>query len=410
VNQQVDLIFRECKLSSAFMLVLGSNASYPAFPCGYSADRMAVVNLPQEIQVRPAGLDSPALLAAASAAGHPVTDRMLAALRAQGLVPRPRRAGYQGRAPVWLYPAWADRQFVALLRYRAQTTDPDLLRVLLWLDGFSIPTGDVRRVLAAHLRQMTEAIEQAITIEAGQRGLDPADDAARSQAVSGLAGTMAAKRGTSALPRHGRTPARDRAEAVELLVRSIGLGEHVAGTPDQGEAVERVLGVSPGRRRSPVSGQPWLTGPAEEIFGAVGIASMPRLREAIADASDAELEAARQSVIALVRILPLAARMMDVLSGRDNSVGLKGLEQVAERPEAALWLLPAVVSMTRVGMNENIGAITEALQPIPKLAERARALLDMPAATLEGNLENQPENVRRQVERIIDAAIDGQFD
>ena len=371
---------------------------------------MTAVNLSQETQGQPSELDSPALLAAAAAAGHPVTDRMLAALRAQGLVPRPRRAGYQGRAPVWLYPAGADRQLVALLRYRVQTRDPDLLRVLLWLDGFSIPTGDVRRVLAGHLRQMTEAVEQAITVEAGQRGLDPADGAARAQAVSGLAGTMAAKRGASAIPRHGRAPARDRAEAVELLVRSIGLGEHVAGTPDQGEAVERVLGVSPGRRRSPVSGQPWLAGPAEEIFDAAGIVSMPRLLEAIADAADGELEAARQSVIALIRILPLAARMMDVVSGGDNTVGLKGLEQVAERPEAVLWLLPAVVSMIRAGMSENIGAITEALQPIPKLADRARALPDMPAATLKGNLENLPEGVRRQVERIIDAAIDGQFD
>jgi hypothetical protein len=406
----VNRIFRGCKLSASFMLVLTSNASYPAFLCGYSAGSMTAVNLSQETHGQPSELDSPALLAAASAAGHPFTDRMLAALRAQGLVPRPRRAGYRGRAPVWLYPAGADRQLVALLRYRAQTRDPDLLRVLLWLDGFSIPTGDVRQALVGHLRQMTEAIEEAISAEAGQLGLDSADDAARARAVSSLAGTMAAKRGTSAIPRHGRTPARDRAEAVELLVRSIGLGEHVAGTPDQGEAVERVLGVSPGRRRSPVSGQPWITGPAEEIFDAAGMVSMPRLLEVIVDAPDAELEAARQSVIALTRLLPLAARMMDVLSGRDNSAGLKGLEQVAERPEAVLWLLPAVVSMTRAGMSENIGAITEALQPIPKLAERARALLDMPAATLEGNLENQPENVRRQVERIIDAAIDGQFD
>ena len=367
------------------------------------------MNLPQEIQVQPARLDSPALLAAASAAGHPITDRMLAALRAQGLVPSPQRAGYQGRTPVWLYPAGADGQLVALLRYRAGTRDPDLLRVLLWLDGFSIPTGDVRRVLAGHLRQMTEAIEQAIKVEAGQRGLDPADDAARAQALSGLAGAMAAKRGTSALPRHGRTPARDRAEAVELLVRSIGLGEHVAGTPDQGEAVERVLGVSPGRRRSPVSGQPWITGPTEEIFGAADMVSMPRLLEIMIDAPDAEIEAARQSVIALIRILPLAARMMDALSGKDNSVGLKGLEQVAERPEAVLWLLPAVVALTRGGMSENISAVTEALQPLPRLAERARALPDMPAATLRGNLETQPEKVRRQVERIVAAAIDGQF-
>jgi hypothetical protein len=61
-------------------------------------------------------------------------------------------------------------------------------------------------------------------------------------------------------------------------------------------------------------------------------------------------------------------------------------------------------------MSENVGAITEALQPIPKLAERARALPDMPAAALKENLENKSEKLRQQVERIIDAAVDGQFD
>jgi hypothetical protein len=365
------------------------------------------VNRQQEPHGR---LDSPALLEAASAAGHPVSARLLALFRSQGLIPHPQRAGYQGRAPVWLYPPGTDQQLVALLEHRIRTRDPDLLRVLLWLDGFIIPTGDVRRALTSHLLQMSEAMEQAISAEAGRLGLDPADAAARNRAVSALAGLMAAKRGTSPIPRHGRVPARERAEGVELLIRSLGLGEQVEGTPTQGQAVERTLAITPGRRRSGASGQPWLTGPAEEIFGAAGMVSVPRLLESVASAADEELEAARRSVIALVRFLPLATRMMDVLSGRDNTIGLSALEQVTGHPEVVMWLLPAVVSMAKAGWTENLSAVTDALQPFPELAARTRALIEMPAATVEKNLENKPENERHRAKRIIDAAIDGRLD
>lgn len=365
------------------------------------------MNLLQE----PGGqLDSPALLAAASAAGHPVSARLLALFRSQGLIPHPQRAGYQGRAPVWLYSYGTDRQLVALLEHRTRTRDPDLLRVLLWLDGFIIPTGDVRRALTSHLQRMIETMEQAIRAEARRLGLDPADGTARDRAVGALAGTMAAKRGTTPIPRHGRVPARDRAEGVELLIRSLGLGEQVEGTPGQGEAVERTLGITPGRRRSAVSGQPWLTGSAEEIFGAAGIVSVPRLLECTAGAVDEDLEAARRSAIALVRVLPLATRMMDVLSGRGNTIGLAAFEQVTGHPEIVMWLLPAVVSMAKGGMTENLSAITDSLQPFPELAARARALVEMPAAVVEKNLENKSENERRRAQRIIDAAIDGRLD
>lgn len=354
-------------------------------------------------------LDSAALLEAAAAAGHPVSARLLALFRTQGLIPHPQRAGYQGRAPVWLYPHGTGRQLVALLGQRTQTRDPDLLRVLLWLDGFPIATGDVRRALTTYLQRMSEAMEQAVTAETTRLGLDAADPAARDRAVSALAGVMAAKRGTTPIPRHGRVPARERAEGVELLIRSIGLGEQVDATPAQGTAVERTLGITPGRRRSPLSGQPWLTGPAEAFFGAAGIVSVPRLLESAASASDQELEAGRRSVIALVRILPLATRMTDVLSGRDNTMGLSSIEQVTSHPETIMWLLPAVLSLAKAGATENLNALTDALEPFPGLAARAQALIELPAATVEKNLENKSAKERQRVKRVIDAAIDGRL-
>src|ERR1700677_2575376 len=86
----------------------------------------------------PEGLQSVDLLAAAGQAGTGVSDRMLETFRAQGLMPRPRRVGYRGRAPIWRYPPGADRQLLALLGWREHTKDPDVLQVLLWLDGFPI--------------------------------------------------------------------------------------------------------------------------------------------------------------------------------------------------------------------------------------------------------------------------------
>ena len=357
-----------------------------------------------------AELNSSALLSAAEKAGYPISNRMLAAFRAQGLVPHPRRAGYRGRAPVWLYPPGTDRQLVFVLRYRALTKDQAVLRVLLWLDGFHVPASDVRHALIDHMLRMGESLEHAICTEASRLGLDPAEGIARSHAVDGLARTMAAKRGSSSLPRRGRMSARERGDAVALLIRIFGLGESVEGSPRQGDVVERILGVSPnGRRHSIAGAQPWLTGPAEDLFSAADLVSLPRLLDSVTDSTDSELETARKTVIALFRYLPLAARMTDVLSGRDNYAGLASFEYVTQHPEIVLWLVPAVVAMFRAGWSENLNTITEALQQIPGLASRAQALTDMPASTVAANLAAKPEQVRKQAERIIHAAIDGQF-
>lgn len=360
---------------------------------------------------QPAELDRSALLSAAERAGYSISDRMLAAFRAQGLVAHPRRAGYRGRAPVWLYPPGTDQQLICLLRYRVLTKDQDVLRVLLWLDGFRVPTDDVRRALIDHIHRTGESIEQAIGTEAGRLGLDPAEGIARSHAVDELARKIAAKRGSSSLPRFGRVRARERADAVALLFRAISLGEPVEGTPRQGDAVERTLGVAPnGRRHSIADAQPWLTGPVEDLLGAADLVGLPRLLDAVTNSTDSELETARKTVIALFRYLPLAARMIDVLSGRDNYTGLAAFGQVTQHPEIVLWLVPAVVAMFKAGWSENLNAITDALQQFPDLANQAQALTDMPASTVASNLAAKPEHVRKQAERIINAAIDGQFD
>jgi hypothetical protein len=356
-------------------------------------------------------LDSTALLEVATQAGTAISDRMLETFRAQGLILRPQRVGYRGRAPMWLYPAGTDRQLLCLLRWRRQTKDPDTLKVLLWLDGFPIPVADVRQALIRHLGLMSEAIEREITTQAQKLGLDLADPTARLQSVSELGRMLAAKRGPTPIQRRERMRAGDRAHAVAMLLRVFGLGETVKATAAEGEAAERILGIGPnGRRHSIADAEPWLTGPAEDLFGAAGIVGLPRLLDVMNQTTDEELETARQAVIALFRYLPLLVRMMTAMSGQDNYAGLAAMEQVTRHPESALWLTPALIAMLKAGWGENISAITAALEPFPGLAARAQAIADMPEKAVKANLAKQPPEVREQAERIIDAVIDGRLD
>ena len=355
--------------------------------------------------------DTAALLHAAALAGSPITSRMLETFRADGLIPHPHRAGYRSRAPVWRYPPGTEMQLVALLRWRHRGKDPDLLKILLWLDGFIIAPSAVRTALARQLEVMTQAVEREISRHARRLGLDPADGAARSQAIDALSQTIAAKRGATPLPRRSRVAAQDRTRAVTLMIRTFGLGETLPVTAEDAAVVEGVLGLAPnGRRNTIADAGPWLTGPAEDLLDAGGIVGLPHLLAAVNAASDADLMAARQTVAVLFRHLPLMIRMLGAMFGDDNYTGLAGLRQIDQNPESLTYLVPLVIAMLQVGWKENLDAVTSALSPFPALAERAQHLLDLPSATLTANLAGQPAETCERVQRIINAAIEGRFD
>jgi len=366
---------------------------------------------PPDSGAQPAEPDTTVLLQAAAQAGSAITSRMLETFRADGLIPHPNRAGYRGRAPVWRYPPGTELQLMALLRWRRSSKDPDLLKILLWLDGFAIAPSAVRSALTHQLQVLTEAMEQEISRHAARLGLDPADGAARSQAIDAAAQTIAAKRGATPLPRRSRVAAQDRTRAVTLMIRTFGLGETLQGTAEDAAVIERVLGLAPnGRRNDVADAGPWLTGPAEDLLDAAGIVGLPHLLAAVNDASDADLTAARQTVAVLFRHLPLMIRMLGAIFDDDNYTGLASLRQIDQHPESLTYIVPLVIAMLRAGWKENLDAVTSALRPFPDLAARAQRLLDLPTATLTANLAGKPAEVRERVQRIIDAAIEGQFD
>ena len=355
---------------------------------------------------QPVEPDTAALLQAAAQAGSAITNRMLETFRAEGLIPHPHRTGYRGRAPVWRYPPGTELQLVALLQWRRRSKDPDLLKVLLWLDGFASIPSAVRAALVHQLQVMTEAIEREISRQARRLGLDPADGAARSQAIDALAQTIAAKRGTTPVPRRSRVAAQDRTRAVTLMLRKFGLGESLPGTAEDAAVIERVLGLAPNGRRNVIADTgPWLTGPAEDLLDAAGIVGLPHLRAAVHDASDADLMAARQTIAVLFRHLPLMIRMLGAMFGDDNYTGLAGLRQIDQHPESLTYIVPLVIAMLKAGWQENLDAVTSALNPFPEFAEQAQRLLDLPAAAV-ANLARQPAEARKRVQRIIDAAIE----
>ncbi len=355
-------------------------------------------------------LTSTALTRVAAASGYDVSARMLETFRAQGLLPRPARVGHHRRAPLWISPAGADRQLISLLGWREHTKDPNVLRVLLWADGFPIPPTVVRDALADGLRTMLGLLEKEIAAHAGEDGLDAGEDVGRRRTVSLIAGALAAKRGRNSLPRHGRVSAAQRSGAIELLLRVFVLGEPADATTEKAEAVERVLGLAPNGRRHRVHGAgPWLTGPAEVFFDAAECVALPHLLPVVLDATEAELEAARHFVMVLWRCLPLMARMLTAAFDDENYAGMSELRHLDQHPEIIPIMVPAVIGMLRAGWEENLQAVAGSLGVFPELAAQIQDLLELPSKTVEANIGGLPADARQQARRLIVAAIEGKL-
>jgi hypothetical protein len=353
------------------------------------------------------GMEGPELIRAAAEAGYTVSERTLEVLRFQGLVPGPVREGNRGRRPVWRYPFGAELQLISLLAWREHTKNPNVLSVLLWLNGFTIAPDTVRKAVSDWLTVTVQTLEREVEAEARRRGLDPV--AQRGEVVTFIASGVAGKRGPGAVPRRVRVTAAERSGAVEQMLRLFAFGETVEATEQDAAVVEKVLGVSPGRRQRVNEAGPWLTGPALDLFDAAEVVALPKMVETMAQATDAELEAARPFVAGMFRILPLIARMIGAVFG-DNHAGMAGLGQLDDQPDIAVMMVPMFIGMIRAGWQENLEAVAAALGPIPELADSIKRILEMSSTEIAHNLQGQPAEVQRSAQRLIDAALDGRLD
>jgi hypothetical protein len=352
-------------------------------------------------------LDSRSLLRAANAAGFALTPGTLRRLCAQDLLPRLARTGQRGLSPVWTFPPGTEAQLVTLLRWRKQTTNPDVLRVMLWLEGFAIPFEDVRAALTRRLRSLLDGVERELRAHAQRCGLDPDTETGPSEALENMAGVLARQRGSAAIPRRVRMKAADRARGLTLLMSTFGFAASGSGERDA-QTVERVLGIAPNGRRTSLAGEePWLTGPAEALFGAAEVTAFPRLLEVAGDATDAELAEIRRLAAVFLTNLPFIIRLFDAAAGKNNVLGMAGLGQMDQDPEFGVLVTAAFVAMFREGWEENLHAIAQALENVDGVqADIARAL-EMESKIWTANLAALPAAEREQVQRIIDAAMDG---
>jgi hypothetical protein len=212
------------------------------------------------------------------------------------------------------------------------------------------------------------------------------------------------------LPRHARVTAEQRSRSIELLLRGFGFGEPVEITAEEATTVERVIGVAPnGRRHRVADAGPWLTGPAQDLFGAAEFVALPHALRAITDATAEDLETARLIVVALWRHLPVMARMMAAIFDDDNYAGVSGLRHLDQRPELILVMLPMVAGMIRAGWNQQLQTLVDALAPVPQLTLDAQRVLEMPSQVVSANLAGAPLETQRAANRIIEAAIDGKL-
>lgn len=94
----------------------------------------------------------------ATASDPAITARTLEYWRNQGLLPKAERTGQDGKRPQWTYPPQAADQLRALLRLRAKTRDPDILRAALWFEGYPMDLDRVRASMGAVLREFSSRL------------------------------------------------------------------------------------------------------------------------------------------------------------------------------------------------------------------------------------------------------------
>ncbi len=355
-------------------------------------------------------LDTPALLRHAAVAGTPLSERMLETFRAQQLIPRPVRVSGVGRTPRWIYPEGTHRQLAAVLHWRTQTKDPGLIRILLWMDGFDVPTGDVQAAVVKQLQTARDTVDRVIRAAAADAGLDVRVPAEHDQAVATVAATVAARRrGPSAIPRLTRVSKKDRDAAAAIMIKTFALGIPAEGDVEgQARLVERVLGISPnGRKQRIADTGPWITGPAAPLLEAVDIISFPQLLAVAESATTAEFEAARMMTLAMFRYLPFLIRFTAAIYDDPNYIGMASAARLDADPGMVALLLPAIVSITRTGW-ETVSPLADALGNAPTIAARTEHLLDMPQRTLSKNLEHDPQ-MRAQVDRVLNSALNDEL-
>jgi hypothetical protein len=330
-----------------------------------------------------------------------ITTRTLEFWRHEGLLPAAKRTGQDGKRPEWTYPAEAAEQLAALLRLRAKTRRPDVLRVALWFEGFPVEPRRVRTSVAAVLRDgfqwLTREVEK-------HRDRTAAAEGSTWEALEQIGRKLAGKHG----PRYARQKREDRARAMTLVLGLV-LGDEDAFVhlDDDAEQVERMLGLH--RARRPIGGLPaWLHGPASDgLAEAARLGSLPALIETVGTLTDEELEASRVLARIMLDGMTAFTRIADAFAiTTDNAVGLAAIEEFRDEPMTAVWITAFVIAVRRSGtLSKNLGAVIDDFSrkvlPIDKHARELAALSDDDLHKQLPNLGGLPFIEQARLKRLI---------
>jgi len=322
--------------------------------------------------MRDVWLTTPELLVAGHEWGFTdLTARRIETWRHQGLLPRPQRVAQNGLRPVWLSPPETAPQLATLCELHQHTRDTETLRVLLWLRGYPQPPAAIRSALVAAIDNTHRSIatELAKTIRRAQLTGDPAD--VQRQAMTHFAARVAARRGAHASPPRVRSAQTHRSQGVAALLHTLYFGE--APPPSLGTAnnVERTLGLLPRGRIDTVTtdgpagkrivAEPWHDGTPTPLAVIANTASLPALRRAAEQVSDADLELARTITAPLISGLAHVAHGAATLRNYDQALGL-GIVATIKFEGHEAPLLALIASLLQSDSRRNLLLIHGATQ------------------------------------------------
>lgn len=329
--------------------------------------------------------DADALLEWAAKAGYDVVRKDLEYFVKLRLMPGAERVAQNGKQPILRYPHDSAVRLQTILFWRSRRVPNSDVKVLLWLQGFDVPLGEVRPLLAAWIDDAIETVNRAM-----QR--------------FGLAavGEQLARARTSARhlapPRLTRMTAPRRFQGMLALLRVGAFGEP-AGTAEEERAVEEVIGASRGRRRTGMSLPAWVTEPVS-LKDLAAIGSLPALRQAIITATDEELRTARRDAAAFYFGLWHLHFAMRTLSRAQNPGGLGLVALIPRMPRAALWTTAFTINARRYGWSGNLDAVVSAFeQLIAQSSEASRLLGNLGDVAFDERLRTLSRADRERLQR-----------
>jgi MerR-like DNA binding protein len=287
-----------------------------------------------------------------------VDARRLEDWRERGVVPRPRRAGSEGRRPRWLYPPHTSKQLRAAVRWREGTRDFDAIKVALWAEGFPMPLEAVRDSLLLVVDEFTAALAKEVArfTPGGEGALD--DPEALEQGLDGYAEELARLRSRQPFKRKGK-PRLTLVERQRAFLFGLAPFFGLQQAPEDAGLAERLYGIS--RGRSGTAGG-LLTEPPASYVGVQPI-SGTEMRRAIESADEAALTYVQGSLETFLKLFPALATVFVPLVPPDSRFQAfikDALELLSDMPAPMLTVFAAAL-ITNVQRHREVEELTPEL-------------------------------------------------